>query len=56
MYCDRLVLLAGGRVAAEGRPAAVLRADLLADAYRTPVDVTANARTGTPIVLPRPRA
>ena len=55
-YCDRLILLAGGRVVAAGAPAAVLVAPGLARAYGVPVHVGTNAATGTPIVLPLPRA
>jgi iron complex transport system ATP-binding protein len=56
LYCDRLVLLAGGRVVAQGAPAEVLRASLLSEAYGVPVHVGTNAATGTPIVLPLPAA
>jgi iron complex transport system ATP-binding protein len=52
-YCDRLVLLAGGRVAADGPPAAVLTPALLESAYGTAVHVAVNALTGGPLVLPR---
>jgi iron complex transport system ATP-binding protein len=53
LYCDRLVLLAGGRVVRDGPPAAVLDAGLLGAAYGTPIDVDRSALTGAPIVLPR---
>jgi cobalamin transport system ATP-binding protein len=53
LYCDRLVLLAGGRVVRDGPPAAVLDAGLLGTAYGTPIDVDRSALTGAPIVLPR---
>jgi iron complex transport system ATP-binding protein len=55
MYCDRLVLLAAGRVAREGTPADVLTADTLSAAYSARVHVGVNAATGTPVVLPLPR-
>jgi iron complex transport system ATP-binding protein len=51
LYCDRLVLLAGGRVACEGRPAEVLTPAVLRAAYETEVCVGTNALTGGPIVL-----
>lgn len=54
LYCDRLVLLAHGRVAAEGAPADVLVAPRLAEAYGVPVHVTRHGATGTPVVLPLP--
>ncbi len=53
MYCDRLVLLAGGRVAASGAPMDVLTADRLSAAYGTDVAVGWNEATG-PVVLPVP--
>ncbi len=55
LYCDRLVLLAGGRVARAGTPGEVLTADVLAAVYETDVYVGANPLTGGPIVLPRRR-
>ena len=56
LYCDRLILLAAGRVVADGTPAEVLVGPLLARAYGVAVHVGTNAVTGTPIVLPLPRA
>ncbi len=53
LYCDRLVLMAGGRVAATGPPAAVLDAATLAAAYGVAVDVSRDAR-GRVVVLPLP--
>ena len=51
--CDRLVLLAGGRVLRAGTPRDVLTADVLAAGYGTPVHVARNELTGGPVVLPR---
>ena len=51
-YCDRLVLLAAGEVAAEGRPEDVLHADVLGRVYGAPVDVFPHPRTGLPVVAP----
>jgi len=56
LYCDRLILLAGGRIVAEGPPADVLVEPRLAAAYGVAVHVGRNAATGTPIVLPLPAA
>ena len=53
LYCDRLVLLAGGRVGREGSPAEVLTPAVLGAAYATQVYVGTHALTGGPIVLPR---
>jgi iron complex transport system ATP-binding protein len=55
MYCDRIVLLADGRIAGDGPPAAVLDRARLAAAYRADVHVGVNDLTGGPLVLPRPR-
>ena len=54
LYCDRLLLLAGGRVVAQGTPTQVLLGPLLREAYGVPVHVGINAATGTPTVLPLP--
>jgi len=59
LYCDRVVLLVGGRVAHAGGPEEVLTADRLAAAFQTVVHVGRDVVTGDPIVLPvrreRPR-
>jgi iron complex transport system ATP-binding protein len=52
LYCDRLVLLAAGRVAAEGTPRDVLVPGVLAAAYGTDVQVGVHPLTGGPVVLP----
>jgi iron complex transport system ATP-binding protein len=52
LHCDRLVLLAGGRVARQGGARDVLTADVLRAAYGTEVYVGVNPLTGGPIVLP----
>ncbi len=49
--CDRLVLLHGGRVAAQGAVGDVLRAELLTSAYGIGVDVWSSPRG--PVVVPR---
>jgi len=45
-YADRLLLLDGGRVAAEGAPGAVLRRGLLEEVYHWPVVVTRHPGPG----------
>lgn len=55
LYCDRLVLMAGGQVVAAGTPASVLTADALALAYQTRVYVGRHEVTGGPVVLVTPR-
>jgi iron complex transport system ATP-binding protein len=55
LYSDRLMLLAGGRIAAEGSPRDVLTEQTLAAAYGTAVHVGVHAESGSPVVLPLPR-
>jgi len=43
---DRVVVLAGGRVVADGAPADVLTADLLTDVYQVPIAVHTDPATG----------
>jgi iron complex transport system ATP-binding protein len=51
-YCDRLVLLSEGRVAADGPPAEVLTADRLLEVYDIEVDVL-HRHDGRTVVLPK---
>jgi iron complex transport system ATP-binding protein len=51
-FADRMLLLSRGRVAAEGAPAEVLRAEVLADVYRWPIAVATDPSTGMPRVTP----
>lgn len=51
-YCDRLVLLRQGRLAAMGRPAEVLTADLIRRVYDVEAEILTQA-DGRPVVLPR---
>ena len=51
-YCDELVLLAGGRVVARGRPCDVLTHDRIAEAYHADVLVMNHPQTGRPVVGP----
>lgn len=52
-YADRIGVLAGGRVVADGRPATVLTAELLSEVYDQPVRVLDDPEGGAPIVVPR---
>ena len=51
-YADRIVLLANGRVVADGSPDAVLTPPLLSAVYELPVEVMRHPVTGTAIILP----
>jgi iron complex transport system ATP-binding protein len=53
-FADRLVLIAGGRVAADGPPDSVLRADLLREVYGIEVDLVPRPDPGPPLVIARP--
>jgi iron complex transport system ATP-binding protein len=51
-HADRIVVLARGRVAADGAPGEVLSAELLSDVYGHAIEVFPHPRTGLPLVLP----
>lgn len=51
-FADRMLLLAGGQVAAEGAPADVMHSQVLEKVYRWPIAVEADPSTGTPRVTP----
>ncbi|MGW4632113.1 heme ABC transporter ATP-binding protein [Nocardia sp. NPDC004415] len=51
-YADRVTVLDGGRVAADGPPRTVLTRELLTEVYRHPVDVFDHPTTGAQLVLP----
>ncbi|MEU9860405.1 ABC transporter ATP-binding protein [Streptomyces sp. NPDC047971] len=51
LYCDRLYVLAAGRIVAEGAPAEVLTPELLSAVYGVEAEVVPHPRTGTPTVL-----
>lgn len=52
-HADRLVVLHGGRVVADGAPSEVMREDLLSEVYRHPIEVVSHPRTGKPLALAR---
>ncbi|UQT61761.1 heme ABC transporter ATP-binding protein [Streptomyces durmitorensis] len=51
-YADRVAVLQGGGIAAEGRPVEVFTGELLSEVYRQPVEVFPHPRTGAPLVAP----
>ncbi|MEW2388359.1 heme ABC transporter ATP-binding protein [Streptomyces venezuelae] len=51
-YADRVAVLRGGTVAAEGAPGDVFEEALLSEVYRQPVEVFPHPRTGDPVVAP----
>jgi iron complex transport system ATP-binding protein len=54
-FADRLLLLSGGRVAAEGTPADVLREDVLRQVYEWPISVQPDPATKAPRITPMRR-
>jgi iron complex transport system ATP-binding protein len=50
--CDRVVVLSGGRVVADGPPAEVLTADRVREVWGVPVWRGENAASGAAVVLP----
>jgi iron complex transport system ATP-binding protein len=54
--CDRLLVMDGGRVVAEGPPAEVLTAERVRQVWGVPVWRGENGATGAPVVLPVGRA
>ncbi|MEG8034075.1 heme ABC transporter ATP-binding protein [Sphingomonas sp. LR61] len=51
-YAERVAMLAGGRIVADGTPTDVLTADRIGTVYRHPVTVVPDPNTGTPVVVP----
>jgi iron complex transport system ATP-binding protein len=54
-YFNRLIVLHRGAVLAEGAPEAVLRADIMEEAYGGPVEIVPTGNGRPPIVLPMSR-
>jgi iron complex transport system ATP-binding protein len=52
-YADEIVLMSRGRVAAAGKPQAVLTDELLSEIYRHPVRTNTTPPAGRPFVLPQ---
>ena len=51
-YCDRLVLLRGGAIAADGAPEDVLRPDSIRSVYEVEVEIRTDPSSGRPFVIP----
>jgi iron complex transport system ATP-binding protein len=51
-YCDRLVLLQRGSIAADGTPEAVLRPDAIRSVYEVEVEIRNDPSSGRPFVIP----
>ena len=51
-YADRIALMVAGQIKAEGKPAQVLRPELIEEAYCLPVQVVKHPFLDIPLVLP----
>lgn len=49
-FCDRICVMAGGRVIVTGTPREVLTAELLSDVYEVEAEVMEHPRTGVPVI------
>jgi iron complex transport system ATP-binding protein len=54
-YATHLVALKGGRIVAEGEPAAVVTADLVRDVFGLACRVVEDPETGSPLIIPARR-
>jgi iron complex transport system ATP-binding protein len=52
LFAERLLLVAGGRLVADGPPAAVITAEIMAGAYGDDLLVERHPQTGGPLVVP----
>lgn len=52
LYCDRLILMRGGRVAVQGRPVDVITEENMAAVYQVRVGVDCSPATGRPRITP----
>jgi iron complex transport system ATP-binding protein len=50
-YCDHILLLQGGRLAAFGTPAEVLRPEIIEAVYGVDCDIVPHPRTGRPVIV-----
>ena len=55
LYFDRVALLAGGTIRAQGTPSQILTVDLLEEVFGTPIEIVSHPTTGGPYVVVLPR-
>jgi iron complex transport system ATP-binding protein len=55
IYADRVALLVGGRLQAQGTPGEVLTEPILSSVYRVPIHVVPHPEYGSPLILPNGR-
>lgn len=51
-YATHLIVMRGGRILAEGRPADIVTADLIEEAFGLPCRILSDPESGTPLVIP----
>lgn len=51
-HADRVAVLSGGRIVADGPPAEVMTSDLLSEVYHHDIEVMEHPRTGAPLIIP----
>jgi iron complex transport system ATP-binding protein len=56
LYFDRLIVLSGGAIVADGAPGEVMKAEVLEPAYTGRLRFMSVAESATPIVLPEPKS
>ena len=54
-YADHLVAMKGGRIVAQGDPAAVITAEVVADVFDIGCRITVDPVSGTPLIIPTGR-
>ena len=54
-YADHLVAMKDGRIVAQGDPAAVITAEMVADVFGIGCQITADPVSGTPLIIPTGR-
>jgi len=55
LYCDRLVVIHGGGIAAQGTPEQIMTTELLSRIFATETTVVPHPDTGRPQILIRPK-
>ena len=51
-FCDRLVVVAEGKVVADGPPAEIMNAEVIARYFHVKVEAGTRASSGAPFILP----
>ncbi|MFI6326345.1 ABC transporter ATP-binding protein [Nonomuraea sp. NPDC050556] len=54
-YATHLIVMCGGRIVAEGDPAAIVTPELVAEVFALSCEIIADPQTGTPLIVPAAR-